>query len=79
MKSLRELDNIHLLYDVKRDALKPIDELVDDSGIGCLVDFAKTIKEKNIDILEHEIHYYPKDIPLFVDVANGIKHIMARN
>lgn len=52
MKSVRELDNIHLLYDVKRDALKPTDELVDDSGIGCLVDFAKTIKEKNIDIYE---------------------------
>lgn len=77
MKSLSELDNIHLLYDVKRDVLKPVDELVDDSGIACLVDFAKTIKEKSIVILEQEIHYYPKDIPLFVDVANGIKHIMS--
>ena len=75
MKSLRELDNIQLLYDVKKDALKPIDELVDDSGIGCLVEFTQTIKEKSIVILEKEIHYYPKDIPLFVDVANGIKHI----
>ena len=77
MKSLRELDNIHLLYDVKRDALKPIDELVDDSGIGCLVDFAKTIKEKSIVILEKEIRYYPKDIPLFVDMIAGIKYIMS--
>lgn len=77
MKSLSELDNIHLLYDVKRDALKPIDELVDDSGIACLVDFVKTIKEKGIVTLEQELYYYPKDIPLFVDVANGIKHIMS--
>lgn len=77
MKSLGELENIQLLYDVKMDALQPIDELVDDSGISCLVDFVKTVREKSIEILEHEIHYYPKDIPLFVDVANGIKHIMS--
>jgi len=76
MKRLGELDNIQLLYDVKKDALQPVNELVDDSEIGCLVDFAKTVQEKSIEILEHEIHYYPKDIPLFVDVANGIKHIM---
>jgi len=76
MKRLGELDNIQLLYDVKKDALQPVNELVDDSEIGCLVDFAKTVQEKSIEILEHEIRYYPKDIPLFVDVANGIKHIM---
>ena len=77
MKRLGELDNIQLLYDVKKDALQPVNELVDDSEIGCLVDFAKTVQEKSIEILEHEIDYYPKDIPLFVDVANGIKHIMS--
>lgn len=30
MKRLGELDNIQLLYEVKADALQPIDELIDD-------------------------------------------------
>ena len=64
MKSLGELDNIQFLYDVKKDALQPIDKLVDDAGIGCLVDFAKTVWEKGIEKLEYEIRHYPKDIPL---------------
>ena len=77
MKSLGELDNIQFLYDVKKDALQPIDKLVDDAGIGCLVDFAKTVWEKGIEKLEHEIRHYPKDIPLFVDMIAGIKYIMS--
>lgn len=77
MKRLGELDNIQLLYDVKADALQPIDELIDDAGVDCLVDFAKTVWEKGIEKLESEIRYYPKDIPLFVDVISGVKHIMS--
>lgn len=34
MKRLGELDNIQLLYEVKADALQPIDELIDDAGVG---------------------------------------------
>ena len=77
MKSLGELDNIQLLYDVKADALQPINELVDVAGVGCLVDFAKTVWEKSVEKLEYEIRHYPKDIPLFVDMINGVKHIMS--
>lgn len=42
MKRLGELDNIQLLYEVKADALQPIDKPIDDAGVGCQVDFAKT-------------------------------------
>ena len=77
MKRLGELDNIQLLYDLKADALQPTDELIDDAGVGCLVDFAKTVWEKGIEKLESEIRYYPKDIPLFVDMINGVKHIIS--
>ena len=77
MKRLGELDNIQLLYDLKADALQPTDELIDDAGVGCLVDFAKTVWEKGIEKLEHEIRHYPKDIPLFVDMIVGIKYIMS--
>ena len=42
MKRLGELDNIQLLYEVKADALQPIDKPIDDAGGGCQVDFAKT-------------------------------------
>ena len=77
MKRLGELDNIQLLYDLKADALQPTDELIDDAGVGCLVDFAKTVCEKGIEKLEHEIRHYPKDIPLFVDMTVGIRYIMS--
>lgn len=77
MKRLDELDNIQLLYEVKADALQPIDELIDDAGVGCMVDFAKTVWEKSIEKLECEIRHYPKDIPLFVDMVNGVKLIMS--
>ena len=77
MKSLGELNNIQLLYEIKTDALQPTDELIDDAGVDCLVDFAKTVWEKGIEKLESEIRYYPKDIPLFVDVICGVKHIMS--
>lgn len=77
MKSLGELDNVQLLYDVKADALQPIDELIDDAGVGCLVDFAKIVEEKCIENLECEIRYYPKDIPLFVDMVDGARYIMS--
>ena len=76
MKRLGELDNIQLLYDVKADALQPIDELVDDSQVGTLVDFLSTVWEKSIEKLESEIRYYPMDIPLFVDTVYGVKQIM---
>ena len=42
-----------------------------------MVDFAKTVWEKGIEKLESEIRYYPKDIPLFVDMISGVKHIMS--
>lgn len=77
MKRLGELDNIQLLYEIKADALQPIDELIDDAGVGCLVDFAKTVWEKSIEKLECEIRHYPKDIPLFVDMVNGVKLVMS--
>lgn len=77
MKSLGELSNIQLLYEIKTDALQPTDELIDDAGVGCLVDFAKTVWEKGIEKLEFEIRHYPKDIPLFVDMISGVKHIMS--
>lgn len=76
MKRLGELDNIQLLYEVKADALQPIEEIIDDADIGCLVDFAKTVWEKSIEKLECEIRHYPKDIPLFVDMISGVRHIM---
>ncbi|MBQ5849976.1 MAG: hypothetical protein IIW54_04040 [Lachnospiraceae bacterium] len=77
MKRLGELDNIQLLNDVKVDALQPIDKLIDDAGVGCLVDFAKTVWEKSIENLEYEICHYPKDIPLFVDMIVGTRYIMS--
>lgn len=77
MKSLGELSNIQLLYEIKTDALQPTDELIDDAGVGCLVDFAKTVWEKSIEKFEYEIRHYPIDIPLFVDVISGVKHIMS--
>ena len=77
MKRLGELDNIQLLYDVKKDALRPIDKLIYDTGLNCLVDFAKTVWEENIEKLEQELRHYPKDIPLFVDVAYGTRQIIA--
>lgn len=75
MRRLGELDNIQLLYDVKADALQPIDELVDDSQIGTLVDFSLTVWKTSIEKLEREIRYYPMDIPLFVDAVCGVKQI----
>ena len=77
MKRLGELNNIQLLYEIKTDALQPTNELTDDAVVGCLVDFAKTVWDKGIEKLESEIRYYPKDIPLFVDMINGVKHIMS--
>ena len=77
MKRLGELDNIQLLNDVKVDALQPIDKLIDDAGVGCLVDFVKTVWEKSIENLEYEIRHYPKDIPLFVDMIVGTRYIMS--
>ncbi|MBQ8626513.1 MAG: hypothetical protein IJ419_10180 [Agathobacter sp.] len=77
MKSLGELNNIQLLYEIKTDALQPIDEFIDDAGVDCLVDFAKTVWEKGIEKLESEIRYYPKDIPLFVDMISGVKLVMS--
>jgi hypothetical protein len=77
LKRLGELDNIQLLYDVKADALQPIDELVDDSQIGTLVDFSTTVRQESVEKLEREIRNYPMDIPLFADVVNGVKQIRA--
>ena len=77
MKRLGELDNIQLLYEIKTDALQPTDELIDDAGVGCLIDFAKTVWEKSIEKLEYEIRHYPKDIPLFLDMVSGAKHVMS--
>lgn len=77
MKSLSQLDNIQLLYEIRADALQPIDELVDDSQVGSLVNFTETVWQKSIGTLEREIRHYPKDIPLFVDMVSGVKHIMS--
>lgn len=77
MKRLGELDNIQLLYDVKTDALQPIEELVDDSQIGSLVSFSETVWLKSMKTLEREIRHYPKNIPLFVDMVCGVKYIMS--
>ena len=77
MKSLGELNNIQLLYEIKTEALQPTDDLIDDAGVDCLVDFAKTVWEKGIEKLESEIRYYPKDIPLFVDMISGVKLVMS--
>lgn len=77
MKTLSQLDNIQLLYEIRADALQPIDELVDDSQIGSLVSFTETVWKKSIGTLEREIRHYPKNIPLFVDMVSGVKHIMS--
>ena len=77
MKRLGELNNIQLLYGIKTEALQPTDDLIDDAGVDCLVDFAKTVWEKGVEKLESEIRYYPKDIPLFIDMISGVKHIMS--
>lgn len=77
MKSLSQLDNIQLLYEIRENALQPIDELVDDSQVGSLVSFTETVWQKGVGTLEREIRHYPKDIPLFVDMVSGVKRIMS--
>lgn len=79
MKSLGELDNIQLLYDVREYAMTPHDDLFEEleiSAVGCLVSFADLAYKNGIEGLEKEIRHYPKDIPLFVDMILGAKYIM---
>ncbi|MBR3771707.1 MAG: hypothetical protein IKL07_05510, partial [Clostridium sp.] len=79
MKRLSELSNIQLLYDVKKYAMSPHDDLseeLEDSAVECLVSFAESVWKKGIEGLEKEIRHYPKDIPLFVDMILGAKCIM---
>lgn len=79
MKRLGELDNIQLLYEVKEYVMRPQEDLteeIEDSAVGCLTDFAKTVWKKGIEGLEKELRHLPKDIPLFVDMMLGAKSIM---
>ncbi len=79
MKRLSELSNIQLLYGVKEYVMKSqkdFAEEIEDSAVGCLADFAKTVWKKGIEGLEKELRYLPKDIPLFVDMMLGSKFIM---
>ena len=78
MKQLGELSNINLLYKVKEYVMTSqmdLTEEIEDSVVGCLVSFANSVRKKGIEALEKEIHHYPKDISLFVDMVLGVKHI----
>ncbi|MCI5586029.1 MAG: hypothetical protein MR383_10920 [Lachnospiraceae bacterium] len=71
MKRLGELDNIQRLYEIKENVMKSQKDMTkqfNDSVIGCLAGFAKTVWEKGIEGLEEETRHLPKSIPLFVDM-----------
>ena len=57
MKRLGELDNIQRLYEIKENVMKSQKDMTkqfNDSVIGCLAGFAKTVWEKGIEGLEEE-------------------------
>lgn len=57
MRRLAELNNIQLLYEVKEHVMRPRERLteeIEDSEVGCLVNFADSAWKKGIEGLEME-------------------------
>lgn len=71
------LSNVHLLYDVKEDAVKKAKGYKDISLLVCILDYVETVFRKSVEGLLQEIAGYPRDIPLFDVTIKGMEYILA--
>ena len=77
MKFFDNLTNVHLLDDVRKDAVSRAKDYIDISLIVCILDYVETVSRKNVEGLLQEIAGYPRDIPLFDITIKGMEYILA--